>query len=136
MDLPVVSQARYDSSDVQNSPNCKGKTRLRIRETIYHWADECAEPLFWLVGPAGTGKSTIARTIADTFHHKKRLGAGYFFKRGERDRNDTTRLFLTLVAQFAKTIPYFRSCLEKSLSGLDKNTVEKKGLAIQFEKLL
>lgn len=111
MDLPVVSQARYDSSDVQNSPNCK-------------------------VGPAGTGKSTIARTIADTFHHKKRLGAGYFFKRGERDRNDTTRLFLTLVAQFAKTIPYFRSCLEKSLSGLDKNTVEKKGLAIQFEKLL
>ncbi|QBZ53299.1 hypothetical protein PoMZ_08974, partial [Pyricularia oryzae] len=110
LDLPVVPQARYDSSDVQNSPRCEGQTRLRIRETIHHWADECAKPLFWLVGPAGTGKSTIARTIADSFHDKKRLVAGYFFKRGERDRNNTT--------------------------GLDRDAVEKKGLAIQFEKLL
>ncbi|TLD22979.1 hypothetical protein PspLS_07041 [Pyricularia sp. CBS 133598] len=136
LDLPVVPQARYDSNDVQSSPRCESQTRLRIRETIHYWAYECAEPLFWLVGPAGTGKSTIARTIADTFHHEKRLIAGYFFKRGERDRNNTTYLFPTLAAQLAETIPHFKSCLQKSLSGLNKDAVEKKGLAIQFEKLL
>ncbi|KAI6345513.1 hypothetical protein MCOR25_011023 [Pyricularia grisea] len=136
VDLPIVFQARYDSTDIQESPRCESQTRFRVRETIHNWADECAEPLFWLAGPAGTGKSTIARTVADTFFNEKRLVAGYFFKRGERGRNDTTRLFPTLAAQLAETIPHFKSCLQKSVGGLDRDAVEKKGLAIQFEKLL
>ncbi|TLD14370.1 uncharacterized protein PgNI_02693 [Pyricularia grisea] len=127
---------RYDSTDIQESPRCESQTRFRVRETIYNWADECAEPLFWLAGPAGTGKSTIARTVADTFFNEKRLVAGYFFKKGERGRNDTTRLFSTLAAQFAEIIPHFKSCFQKSVGGFDRDAVEKKGFAIQFEKLL
>lgn len=136
MDLPIIFQARYDSTDIQESPRCESQTRFRVRETIYNWADECAEPLFWLAGPAGTGKSTIARTVADTFFNEKRLVAGYFFKKGERGRNDTTRLFPTLAAQLAEIIPHFKSCFQKSVGGFDRDAVEKKGLAIQFEKLL
>ncbi|KAK2728901.1 g-protein beta wd-40 repeats containing [Colletotrichum kahawae] len=137
IDLPIVEEARYDSADVQDSPKCESGTRLRIRETIHHWADdESGEPLFWLVGPAGTGKSTIARTIADTFAAEKRLIAGYFFKRGEQGRNDTTRLFPTLAMQLAEAIPAFKSCLRKSLDDLNRDAVEKKGLEAQFNQLL
>ncbi|WYZ44457.1 hypothetical protein EsH8_VII_000893 [Colletotrichum jinshuiense] len=137
IDLPVVVEACYDSADFQNSPKCECGTRIRIQEAITHWADDdSGEPFFWLVGPAGTGKSTIARTIADSMAKKKRLVAGYFFKRGEQGRNDTTRLFPTLATQLADTIPRFKDHLRSSLDGLDRNAVEKKGLDAQFDKLI
>ncbi|KAI1760617.1 hypothetical protein GGR53DRAFT_509023 [Hypoxylon sp. FL1150] len=137
IDLPVVNEARYDSVDVQDSPRCENDTRVRILETITQWADEgSGEPLFWLVGPAGTGKSTIARTVADYFAKKKRLVGGYFFKRGEQGRNDTSRLFPTLAMQLAEESPPFRGCLQKSLYGLDGDAVEKKSLKFQFDKVL
>jgi polynucleotide 5'-kinase involved in rRNA processing len=95
--LPVVHEARYDSADVRRNPRCEQGTRTRIQELIARWANEDpAEPLLWLAGPMGTGKSTIIRTVADSFAEEKRLVAGYFFKRGEQGRNDTARLFSTL----------------------------------------
>ncbi|PMD60182.1 uncharacterized protein K444DRAFT_528610 [Hyaloscypha bicolor E] len=40
-----------------------------------------SETIFWLHGPAGTGKSAISRTIARNFAKTGQLGASYFFKR-------------------------------------------------------
>ncbi|RBA14308.1 hypothetical protein FPRO05_03100 [Fusarium proliferatum] len=129
--------ARYDSQDVKESPRCQTGTRVRILESIEQWA---AQPLcssiFWLIGPAGTGKSTIARSVTDSFARKDRLAAGYFFKRGEQDRNDTNRLFSTLAMQLADTVSSFKESLRKSLEGLDKDAVEKTNLDTQFQKLL
>ncbi|KAK1997162.1 WD40 repeat-like protein [Colletotrichum falcatum] len=137
LDLATVFEARYDSADVQDSPKCESGTRIRIRERIAQWADEgCAEPFFWLVGPAGTGKSTISRTVADTFACQNRLAAGYFFKRGEQGRNDTERLFPTLAMQLAEAIPAFKSCVRESLDGLDREAVQKSSLHAQFGKVL
>jgi len=42
--------------------------------------------IFWLDGVAGTGKSTIARTISHYFHGKGELGVSFFFFRGKTDR--------------------------------------------------
>ncbi|KAF4425545.1 Vegetative incompatibility protein HET-E-1 [Colletotrichum fructicola] len=137
IDLPIVHEARYDSADVQDSPRCESGTRTRIQQTIYQWADdEFGEPIFWLVGPAGTGKSTITRTVADSLAREKRLVAGYFFKRGEQGRNDTNRLFSTLAMQLADTVPRLKGYLRSSLKGLDRDAVEKKGLEAQFDKLM
>ncbi|KAL0944803.1 vegetative incompatibility protein het-e-1 [Colletotrichum truncatum] len=137
IDLPTVNEARYDSADVQDSPKCESGTRLGILKRIHQWIDEpSAEPLFWLVGPAGTGKSTIARTVADFLYENNRLAAGYFFKRGEKGRNDTARFFPTIAMQLVDTIPHFKNSLRKSLDGSDKTTVEGQGLKFQFEKLL
>ncbi|KAF4473303.1 vegetative incompatibility het-e-1 [Fusarium agapanthi] len=83
-----------------------------------------------------TGKSTIARSVTDSFVRKDRLAAGYFFNRGEQDRNDTNRIFSTLAMQLADTVSFFKESLQESLEGLDKDAVEKTNLETQFQKLL
>ncbi|KAL5083666.1 hypothetical protein Trisim1_001042 [Trichoderma cf. simile WF8] len=137
IELPTVSQARYDSADVQDSPKCENGTRVQIQETIIEWANkDSAEPLFWLSGPAGTGKSTIARTVADVLNGEDRLVAGYFFKRGQQGRNGTARLFSTIAMQMIEKIPSMREYLRRSLSGLDKDSIEGMALEFQFKKLI
>ncbi|KAH7308004.1 hypothetical protein B0I35DRAFT_101677 [Stachybotrys elegans] len=135
--LPEVPEARYDSANVQDSPKCEPGTRARIQQVITDWADQdLTEHFYWLVGPAGTGKSTIARTIADSLASQKRLAAGYFFRRGDQGRNDTARFFATLAAQMADTVPHFKSCLRQVLHDQDPSSMEKKGLSFQFDNLL
>ncbi|KAI1059135.1 hypothetical protein LB507_004119, partial [Fusarium sp. FIESC RH6] len=137
IDLHIVHEACYDSEDVGNSPRCEANTRVRLQETIKQWADdEGGESFLWLVGPAGTGKSTLVRSVADSFHRDKRLAAGYFFKRGERGRNDTNRLFSTLAIQLAEANPHFKDSLRASLGDTDKDSIDKKDLRFQFEKLI
>ncbi|OHW91558.1 vegetative incompatibility protein het-e-1 [Colletotrichum incanum] len=137
IDLPTVNEARYDSADVQDSPMCEGGTRARIREKISQWADkEDGEPFLWLLGPAGTGKSTIARTVVKSFVEKQQLAAGYFFKRGEQGRNNVARLFPTISVQLVDTIPSFKGLLRQNLDGSDEDAVEKKALEFQFNQLL
>ncbi|RYC79559.1 hypothetical protein BFJ63_vAg17556 [Fusarium oxysporum f. sp. narcissi] len=94
------------------------------------------EYLFWVVGPAEIGKSTLIRSIADHLNRDKRLVAGYFFKRGEQGRNDTKRLFATLAMQLTDTIPSFKEALRVSLGDIAKDSMDTKDLRFQFEKLL
>src|SRR2546421_5660832 len=67
--------------------------------------DPCGKYIFWLNGMAGTGKSTIARTVASTFADDKRLGASFFFSRGAGDRGRATRFFTTLAVQLTRVLP-------------------------------
>ncbi|KAF5633005.1 pfs domain protein [Fusarium sp. NRRL 25303] len=139
-ELVSIHNARYDSEDVKNSPRCEPGTRIRILKLIQNWAyedsDQLAQPLLWLNGPAGTGKSTLARSVIDDLEGKEKLAAGYLFKRGEQDRNDSNRLFSTLAIQLAHTVPHFKDSLRNSLGGLDKDAVDKTSLENQFQKLL
>lgn len=50
---------------------------------------------------AGTGKSTIARTIAREYYGKKRLGGSFFFSRGTEDRSHAGKFFTTIALQLA-----------------------------------
>jgi hypothetical protein len=54
---------------------------------------------------AGTGKSTIARTVARRFHEKGRLGASFFFSKGKKDLGDASALFTTLAVQLTEVVP-------------------------------
>lgn len=57
---------------------------------------------FWLNGMAGTGKSTVSRTVAQTFADRGQLGGSFFFKRGERDRENASLLFTTIVHELVR----------------------------------
>ncbi|KAJ5710490.1 hypothetical protein N7488_004646 [Penicillium malachiteum] len=89
---------------------------------------------FWLNGMAGTGKSTIARTIARFFPSEQLAAATFFFKRGEADRGNDTRLFPTISRQLAIKIPDLAPSLQNAL--ITDPDVGKKSLKVEFQELL
>jgi len=66
-------------------------------------------PVYWLNGLAGTGKSTIAQTIAERTFADGHLGASFFCSRDFLDRSNLQFIFPTLAVQLARKYTEFRS---------------------------
>jgi hypothetical protein len=82
--LLYAIEAPFNSYAKQASPSCLPNTRLDLLKEIHKWVDGQDERcIFWLNGLAGTGKSTIARTVARTYFEQKRLRASFFFSKVE-----------------------------------------------------
>ena len=64
--------------------------------------------IYWLSGLAGTGKSTIARTVARRYFEQKRLGASFFFSRGGGDVGHAGTFFTSIAVQLAYNAPSLR----------------------------
>ena len=67
--------------------------------------------MYWLNGLAGTGKSTIAQTIAQRTFADGQLGASFFCSRDFEDRSNLRFIFPTIAAQLARRYTGFRSIL-------------------------
>ncbi|OCK75522.1 hypothetical protein K432DRAFT_386141, partial [Lepidopterella palustris CBS 459.81] len=133
--LPIATGASYDSHSEEHNARCLTNTRTALLHDITNWANnKDSKPIFWLSGMAGTGKSTIARTIAHSFAKDSRLGASFFFKRGEGERGNASRFFTTiatdLMAYEPGMLPGVRKALDKDSSIWDR------ALKDQFEKLI
>lgn len=100
--LPYATGAHFDSSERDNEPYCLPGTRVDLINQIMDWsADPCHKSIFWLSGMAGTGKSTIARTISRTLTEQGRLVANFFFSRGRGDLSHADKLLSTIAVQLA-----------------------------------
>ena len=96
----------------------KGHMRLLPHDTI-----------FWLNGMAGTGKSTISRTVAASFNPLGILGACFFFKKGAGDQGNARRLFSTIAWQLAfkdpRLAPYIMNAINKEPDVSEKSPREQ-----------
>jgi hypothetical protein len=100
--LPSVTQAAFNAYDKRHDPCCLPDTRVDILKQIIEWVDGGNERcIFWLNGMAGTGKSTIARTVARKYHDQGRLGASFFFSRGAGDVSHAGKFFTSIAVQLA-----------------------------------
>ena len=91
---------------------CLKGTRESILDEIERWAEDSQRsPIFWLNGLAGTGKTTIAQTVAETLFANGRLGASFFCSRGFEARSSLQLIIPTLAFQLAQQYPKFRSSL-------------------------
>ncbi|PVH74834.1 vegetative incompatibility protein HET-E-1 [Cadophora sp. DSE1049] len=133
--LRFVNDATFDSHDEEHNARCYQGTRVELLRHIETWASDLRSGcVFWLNGMAGTGKSTISRTIAQKFDDKGDLGASFFFKRGEGDRGDAGMLIETIVTQLVQKLPSFAPHVQKEIE--DDLGISRKGLKLQFETLI
>lgn len=80
--LPIAQGASFDSHIEEHNTRCLANTRVELQRQIKEWAkDSNGKPIYWLNGMAGTGKSTIARTIARSFANEGQLGASFFLRK-------------------------------------------------------
>ncbi|KAF3072518.1 hypothetical protein CFAM422_005408 [Trichoderma lentiforme] len=131
--LQVAQGAAYDDFSEASRDECYPGTRSEILHTIDKWAADTSSPsIFWLQGLAGTGKSTIAQTVAKNFDGKG-LGASFFFKRGEGDRGTARRFFATIASQMIRKQPILTQVLHGIIQ--EEPEIGSKMLETQFREL-
>ncbi|GLA13523.1 hypothetical protein AnigIFM62618_010512 [Aspergillus niger] len=134
LNLPFAKGAFFDSFEDQHEDECLPVTRTELLQQVQDWGKSSNRCIFWLSGMAGTGKSTIARTVARSFADGGTLGASFFFKRSEGDRGSAAKFFSTIVKQLAvhipQMIPEIRNALENDA------TIPGRSLREQFNKLM
>jgi hypothetical protein len=134
MHLHVVEGALYDSHVHEHEDFCLPGTRTELLSRITDWANSDDKFVFWLNGMAGTGKSTIARTVAQGFKERGLLGASFFFKRGEADRGTASYLITSIVGQL---VTRHRQLVPEVLSAIKTDPrITSKFLRDQFHQLL
>jgi hypothetical protein len=133
--LPSAKGAAFDSYLNEHDARCLLNTRVDLRRQIVEWAEDAqSRCIFWLNGMAGTGKSTISHTVAQSFADKGELGGSFFFKRGEGDRGNAARFFTTIAAQLATKVPTLSSFIGGAIDA--DPAISEKALKEQFEKLI
>ncbi|KAM3549502.1 hypothetical protein ARSEF4850_008817 [Beauveria asiatica] len=131
----IVEDAAFDSRANEQIATCIKDTRHELLKEMMYWSsNQTGEHVYWLQGKAGTGKSTIARTIAAHLSANGCLAGSFFFRRTESDRSNAGRLFTTIAVQLVERLPsvaeYVRNVIEA-----DPN-ISAKGLGEQFRKLI
>jgi NACHT domain len=133
--LPNTPQAAFNSFDKQHDPICLPDTRTDLLKEIMVWADGLDERcIFWLNGLAGTGKSTIARTIARKYHEQHRLGASFFFSRGGGDVSHAGNFFASIARQLASISPSLRQYICEAVA--EHSDISSRSLRDQWQQLI
>jgi hypothetical protein len=100
-DLDPVTSAAWDTGKVTTT--CTPLTRVSVLTEVSKWAGSSdGSCVFWLNGLAGTGKSTIARTICRHLEKSEgRLGASFFVSRQDQARRNASNIVRTIAHQLA-----------------------------------
>ena len=65
----VATSAFHDSDELYDAPKCHPHTRVAVLDETMQWIGESESArdgfMLWLFGPAGAGKSTIAKRVAE-----------------------------------------------------------------------
>ncbi|KAJ3771721.1 WD40-repeat-containing domain protein [Lentinula raphanica] len=114
--LKYSYQAFYDT-DTGTRKFCSPDTRREILSEIKQWTlNFDSDPVYWMSGLAGTGKSTIAMSICKTFEEENILAANFFCSHQIPECNNYQYIIPTLSYQLARFSKTFAIALGKHLS--------------------
>ena len=115
-----------------NRPECLENTRKQTLRSIYQCVDAKGYPnVLLLIGAAGTGKSTIATTVAGVYQRRGQLGCHMFFSRGRSDPGNILQTIAYSLAVYSQTIA--ESLVEKLK---DSGDLGPSNLKTKFDILL
>jgi hypothetical protein len=133
--LPYAEDAPFNSYAKQHEPACLPDTRVDLLREIHSWADGQDERcIFWLSGLAGTGKSTIARTVARRYHDKQRLAASFFFSRGGGDVGHAGKFVTSIAVQLARNVPAVKQLISDAIA--ERDDIASQSLRDQWHHLV
>lgn len=85
-------------------------------------------------GLAGTGKSTIARTVARRYFGEQRLGASFFFSKGSGDVGNASKFCTTIAVQLANNVPAFHRLISDAI--MERSDTASVSLHDQWHQLV
>ncbi|KAG5808847.1 hypothetical protein H9Q74_003885 [Fusarium xylarioides] len=156
--LQVTGDAMFDSRRTSRVESlCMPGTQREILRKIQKWTDNPdGEMILWLQGMAGTGKTSIALTVASSlekrvpfFTDKEKsvpltdkeeepsaafLGASFFFSQRVDTRNSTVEFFRTIAWCLADALPDVGICIAKAIK--DNPGIHTKAPQQQLQKLI
>ncbi|PVF92579.1 WD40 repeat-like protein [Serendipita vermifera] len=94
---------------------CLPGTRIHVLNAINAWMnDPSSDQVLWLTDVAGSGKSTIARHLAEQWRTSGLLGGFFFFNKNIMDATNIRLFCSTIAAQLAHH-PQYQSQLPSSI---------------------
>ncbi|PVF95978.1 WD40 repeat-like protein [Serendipita vermifera] len=94
---------------------CLPGTRIRVLNAINAWMNQpSSDQVLWLTDVAGSGKSTIARHLAEQWRASGLLGGFFFFNKNIMDATNIRLFCSTIAAQLAHH-PQYQSQLQPSI---------------------
>ncbi|KAF2395503.1 hypothetical protein EJ06DRAFT_270558 [Trichodelitschia bisporula] len=103
--LPFAADAPFNARQRELESTCLPGTRVDLLQEIHSWVNEENSPsIFWLSGLAGTGKSTVAQTVAARCSVEESLGASFFFSRGGGDVSHAGKFVTSIAVQLADNV--------------------------------
>ncbi|KAK4205430.1 hypothetical protein QBC40DRAFT_214903 [Triangularia verruculosa] len=147
--LPCAPNAMFDSKDVHQRGKALPGTQVTTLGAIQQWATsagDTSKPLFWLRGMAGTGKTSVARAVADALDEGQSLsdgadivqgtvlGASFFFQQGDPTRDNGRLFFTTIAKSLAQRAPMISQHITSAIEQDDD--IGTKSLPKQFDHLV
>jgi hypothetical protein len=130
--LAPVKTAFHNHADAPSA--CLEGTRVQLLDDIAKWmADTNGKTVYWLTGVAGTGKTTVAKSVVDMATKEKYLVVTFFFSHSSADRRDYRKVVPSLAYQLARDAR-LRSHIVAAIDS--DNDIAISGTAIQTKKLL
>jgi hypothetical protein len=126
-----VQRALHEHTD---TPACREGTRVQLLDSIRQWmSDPTGKQVYWLTGVAGTGKTTVAQSVAEIAKKLDILGATFLFSHASEDRRDYRRVIPTLAYQLARD-PRLRPGVVAAVNA--DNAIAMTSTSIQAQHLL
>ncbi|KDQ15485.1 hypothetical protein BOTBODRAFT_108786, partial [Botryobasidium botryosum FD-172 SS1] len=98
---------------------CLENTRASVLDDVTRWVHDVPEhgpnAPFFLSGRAGTGKSSVANSLAAQYDSLGSLGSAFFFDRAVAGRNSPGGLFKSVARELAARNPIIREAVVAAL---------------------
>ncbi|KAJ8095929.1 hypothetical protein PM082_015150 [Marasmius tenuissimus] len=131
----VVGVGASHTAEQQFGQGCLPGTREGAIGTICDWLKlGKGEPICWLAGAVGVGKSAIAMTVAENLDTRNDLISSFFFIRSDPRRNNPSALVLTISHGLVVKTPSRRASINKIISS--DPTILEAQLERQFRELV